>query len=186
MSEESRIAKGNLIWLLDDEFDSNQIEKIRKLLDDRGLELVVSRSETYGNDYPIYAPHAKGILLQVGFQLSAEDIGGLTVCKIITVTGIGINDLDVTAATGRGILATNVPDFCIEDVSDHVMAIILALNRRLPECQAMTCSGKWQAIDIWPIRRLKGQALGLVGFGKIGRAVARKAGCFAQGAARFA
>jgi D-3-phosphoglycerate dehydrogenase / 2-oxoglutarate reductase len=178
MSEKNSFTEGNLIWLLDDEFDSNQIDKIRKLLDDRGLELVVSRSKTYRDDYPNYAPHAKGILLQVGFQLGEEDINGLTVCEIIAVTGIGINDLDVAAATKQGIITTNVPDFCIEDVSDHVLAIILGLNRRLPECQAMTRSGMWQAIDIWPIRRLKGQVLGVVGFGKIGKAVARKANCF--------
>jgi len=123
-------------------------------------------------------PHAKGILLQVGFQLAERDINGLTACEIIAVTGIGVNDLDVAAATSQGIVATNVPDFCVEDVSDHVLALILGLNRRLPECQAMTRSGRWQAIDIWPIRRLKGQVLGLTGFGKIGRAVARKANCF--------
>ena len=178
MSEENNSVGGNLIWLLDDEFDSNQIDQIRKLLENQGLELVVSRSKVYRDDYPNYAPHAKGILLQVGFQLGEEDIKGLTVCEIIAVTGIGVNDLDVDAASKRKIIATNVPDFCIEDVSDHVLAFILGLNRKLSQCQAMTRDGRWQAIDIWPIRRLKNQVLGIVGFGKIGRAVARKAKCF--------
>jgi D-3-phosphoglycerate dehydrogenase len=178
MSEETIPTGGNMIWLLDDEFDSNQIDQIRKLLENRGLELVVSRSKTYRDDYPKYAPHAKGILLQVGFQLGEEDIKGLTSCEIIAITGIGINDLDVKATTQQGIIATNVPVFCIEDVSDHVFALILGLNRKLSQCQAMTRDGRWQAIDIWPIRRLKNQVLGIVGFGKIGRAVARKAKCF--------
>jgi D-3-phosphoglycerate dehydrogenase len=178
MSAESTSTDGKMIWLMDDEFDSNQIDQIRKLLENRGFELVVSRGKAYRDEYPKYAPHAKGILLQVGFQLGEEDIKGLTACEIIAVTGIGVNDLDVAAVTKQGIIATNVPDFCIEDVSDHVLAIILGLNRRLPECQAMTRSGMWQAIDILPIKRLKGQVLGLVGFGKIGRAVARKAKCF--------
>jgi D-3-phosphoglycerate dehydrogenase len=178
MSEENRSVGGNLIWLLDDEFDSNQIDQIRKLLENRGLELVVSRRKTFRDDYPKYAPHAKGVLLQVGFQLGEEDIKGLIACKIIAVTGIGVNDLDVNAASQQGIVATNVPDFCIEDVSDHVLAFILGLNRKLPQCQAMTTDGRWQAVDAWPIRRLKNQVLGIIGFGKIGRAVARKAKCF--------
>ena len=177
MSDQNSSGGGNLIWLLDDEFDSNQINQIRKLIESRGLELVVSKSKAYRGDYPKYASHAKGILLQVGFQLGEEDIKGLTACEIIAVTGIGINDLDVEAATRRGIIATNVPDFCIEDVSDHVFALILGLKRKLPQCQAMTRSGRWQAIDIWPIRRLKNQVLGIVGFGKIGRTVARKTKC---------
>jgi D-3-phosphoglycerate dehydrogenase len=116
-------------------------------------------------------------LLQVGFPLGEEEIKGLTSCEIIAVTGIGINDLNVEAATRRGIIATNVPDFCIEDVSDHVFALILGLNRKLPQCQAMTRNGMWQAINIWPMRRLKNQILGIVGFGKIGRAVVQKARC---------
>jgi D-3-phosphoglycerate dehydrogenase len=177
MSKHNNHKRENLIWLLDDEFDSNQIDQIRKIIEKRGYELVVSRSDTYEGDYPQYAPYAKGVLLQVGFRLDEEDINGLTSCEIIAVTGIGINDLDVGAATKQGIIATNVPDFCIEDVSDHVCALILGLNRKLPQCQAMTRSGRWQAIDIWPIRRLKNQVLGIVGFGKIGRTVARKAKC---------
>jgi D-3-phosphoglycerate dehydrogenase len=178
MSAESTSTDGKMIWLMDDEFDSNQIDQIRKLLEDRGFALVVSRSQGYRDDYPKYAPHAKGILLQVGFQLGEEDIKGLTACEIIAVTGIGINDIDVNAATRQGIIVTNVPDFCIEDVSDHVLAFILGLNRKLSQCQTMTKDGRWQAIDVWPIRRIKNQVLGLVGFGKIGRAVARKAQCF--------
>lgn len=165
------------MWLLDDEFDSNQIDQIRRMIENRGFELVVSRSRTFRSDYPRYAPYAKGVLLQVGFPLGEEEIKGLASCEIIAVTGIGVNDLDVEAATKQGIIATNVPDFCIEDVSDHVFALILGLNRKLPQCQTMTRSGRWQAIDIWPIRRLKNQVLGIVGFGKIGRTVARKARC---------
>jgi D-3-phosphoglycerate dehydrogenase len=159
MSRQNRLGGENLVWLLDDEFDSNQIDQIRRMIENRGFELVVSRSRTFRSDYPRYAPYAKGVLLQVGFPLGQEEIKGLTSCEILAVTGIGVNDLDVEAATKQGIIATNVPDFCIEDVSDHVCALILGLNRKLPQCQAMTRSGRWQVIDIWPIRRLKNQVL---------------------------
>ena len=178
MSDLNCPDRDNLIWLLDDEFDSNQIDQIRNMLKNRGYDLVVSRSNTYRDDYPKYAPCAKGILLQVGFQLGEEDIKGLTACEVISITGIGINDLDLEAATRHGIVATNVPDFCVEEVSEHVFALILGLNRKIPECLAMIRNGKWQAIDLWPMRRLKGQVLGVLGFGKVGRVVARKAICF--------
>ena len=178
MSEQNNPAKGNLIWMLDDLFDSREIEIIREMLQERGYRLVVTRSDAYRSDYPEYAPHAKGILIQVNFPLGEKDIKGLTSCKIISVTGIGFNDLDLDAATKQGIPATNAPGFCVEEVSDHALALILALNRHLPECQDITGKGLWEFEDVWSIRRLKGQTLGLVGVGKIGRAVASKARAF--------
>ena len=178
MSEQSDSPGGNLIWLLDDLFDSREIEIIREMLQERGYSLVVTRSDSYKGDYPTYAPYAKGVLLQVNFPLSKEDIKGLASCKIISVTGIGFDELDLAAATRHGIAATNAPGFCVEEVSDHALALILALSRHLPECQDICRKGLWEFEDVWSIRRLKGQVLGLVGFGKIGRAVASKAKAF--------
>jgi len=177
MSEQSDSPGGNLIWLLDDLFDSREIEIIREMLQERGYSLVVTRSDSYKGDYPTYAPYAKGILLQVNFPLGKEDIKGLVSCKIISVTGIGYDEFDLDAATRHGIAATNAPDFCVEEVSDHALALILALSRHLPECQDITRKGLWEFADVWSIRRLKGQVLGLVGSGRTGRAVARKAKC---------
>jgi len=178
MSEQSDSPGGNLIWLLDDLFDSREIEIIREMLQERGYSLVVTGSDSYRGDYAKYAPHAKGILLQVNFPLGKEDIKGLTSCKIISVTGIGFDELDLDAATKQGIAATNAPGFCVEEVSDHALALILALSRHLPECQDICRKGLWEFEDVWSIRRLKGQILGLVGFGKIGRAVTSKAKAF--------
>ena len=178
MSQQSNSAGGNLIWMLDDLFDSHEIELIREMLRERGYNLVVTRSTSYRDHYPKYAPYAKGILIQVNFPLGEEDIKGLTSCRIISVTGIGFDELDLDAATKQGIAATNAPGFCLEEVSDHTLALILALNRHLPECQDICRKGLWEFEDVWSIRRLKGQILGLVGVGKIGKAVARKAGAF--------
>jgi D-3-phosphoglycerate dehydrogenase len=178
MSQQSNSAGDNLIWMLDDLFDSREIEIIREMLQERGYSLVVTRSDSYKDDYPTYAPYAKGILLQVNFPLGKEDIKGLASCKIISVTGIGYDEFDLAAATRYGIAATNAPGFCVEEVSDHALALILALSRHLPECQDMTRKGLWEDLDVWSIRRLKGQILGLVGSGRTGRAVARKAKCF--------
>ncbi len=69
MSRQNRLGGETLVWLLDDEFDSNQIDQICRMIENRGFELVVSRSRTFRSDYPRYAPYAKGVLLQVGFPL---------------------------------------------------------------------------------------------------------------------
>ncbi len=139
--------------------------------------LVVTRSASYREDYDKYAPYAEGILLQVSFPFSAEDIAGLTSCKIIAVTGGGFDLLDVATATQQGIIATYVPDYCVEEVSDHVLGLIIALDHRFPDCQNMVRQGLWNACGIGPFHRLKEQVLGLIGFGRIARAVARKARC---------
>lgn len=170
-------ARSDLIWRLDDEFPSYEIEQ--RLLGERGYsDFVVSRSATYKEDYVKYAPYAKGISVAVSFPpLRAEDIKGLTSCKIICVTGGGYDHVDIEAATQRGIIVTYIPGYCVEEMSDHAMGFILALNQRFPVAQNMTRRGLWKATDIGPFRRLKGQVLGLVGFGRIGKAVARKAKC---------
>ncbi len=171
-------ARNDLIWRLDDENPSHEIE--REMLQEQGYtNLVVTRSSAYREDYGKYAPQAKGILLQVSFSpLSAEDIRGLASCKIISVTGGGFNHVDIDAATRHGIIVTYVPGYCLEEVSDHTLALILALSRHLPECQNMTRKALWKASDIGPLTRIKGQVLGILGLGRIGRAVARKARCF--------
>jgi D-3-phosphoglycerate dehydrogenase / 2-oxoglutarate reductase len=167
--------QNNLVWMIDDEFDSYEIEE--GMLQKKGYPLVVTRSASYRTDYLKFAPHVKGILLQVGFQLKEEDINGLRSCKIISVRGTGFNNTDIDAATRQGIVVTYVPGYCVEEVSDHALTLILALNRRIPECQEMTRKGFWKAAELGPIRRLREQILGLVGFGRIARNVARKAKC---------
>ena len=166
---------GGLVWRLDDERPSHEGERQR--LQEHGYNLVVTRSASYREDYDKYAPQAKGILQQVSFPLGAEDIAGLTSCKIIAVTGGGFDLLDVAAATRQGIIATYVPDYCNQEVSDHVLGLIIALNHRFPACHNMVSKGLWKAIDIEPFKRIQGQILGIVGFGRVGRVIAQKAQC---------
>lgn len=165
--------QNNLVWIIDDEFDSYEIEE--EMLRKAGYALAKTRGSSYREDYPTFAPRVKGILLQVGFQLKGEDIKGLGSCKVISVRGGGFNNIDIDAATRQGIVLTYVPGYCVEEVSDHALTLILALSRRIPECQEMTRKGLWKAAELGPIRRLSEQTLGLVGFGRIAKNVARKA-----------
>ena len=170
-------AGDSLIWYLDDELDDFEME--RRMLGEGGHEMVLTRSASYREDYGKYARRARGIIITPSFPpLGEEDVKGLTCCKVISVNGGGYNNVDIEAATQQGIAATFVPGYCVEEVSDHAIALILGLNRCLPQCQEMTRKGVWKAVQVGPIHRLKGQVLGLLGFGRIARTVARKAKCF--------
>ena len=127
-NKQNDLGKTNLIWRLDDEIPSHDIE--RKMLEERGYNLVVTRSATFREDYPRYAPLIKGILISPSFPLKAEDIGGLDSCKIITVTAGGFNNIDMDATTKEGIIVTYVPGYCLDEVSNHVLAMILSLNSK--------------------------------------------------------
>ncbi|OGO03096.1 MAG: hypothetical protein A2Y59_02965, partial [Chloroflexi bacterium RBG_13_52_14] len=97
--------------------------------------------------------------------------------------GIGYENLDVNAATELGIMAANVPDANIEDVSDHTMGLILACTRRIVQLNEVVKQGGWTSVaapriigEVWPhLSRLRGQTLGLVAFGRIPRALVPKA-----------
>lgn len=111
-------------------------------------------------------------------------IDSLTKCRIIAGTQIGYDSIDTTAAAERGILVTNVPGYCVEEVTDHTMALILACSRRVVELNRSVKNGCWGfgpnsseiKEHIRPgIGRLRGRTLGLFGFGAISRALVPKA-----------
>ena len=107
--------------------------------------------------------------------VTAELLAGMPRCRIISRVGTGIDAIDIGAATERGIWVSNVPDYAVDEVSTHTIALLLAQTRRLPVLLTSTRSGQWDYSIARPIRRLAGQQLGLVGFGRIAQAVARKA-----------
>lgn len=96
-------------------------------------------------------------------------------CKIIARLGIGLDNIDVAAATRRGIVVTNVPDYCVTEVAEHALALILSLARKVAFYHYETKSGRYNLKDGLPLRRIEGQTLGVVGFGNIARKLAEKA-----------
>ena len=107
--------------------------------------------------------------------MPAEVIKGLSRCRVIARYGIGIDTIDLDEATSRGILVTNVPDYCVDEVSDHALALILSLERGVPRLDRSVRAGSWELTWAPSIRRLRGVRLGLVGFGRIARALGIKA-----------
>lgn len=96
-------------------------------------------------------------------------------CRIIARQGIGLDNIDVQAATRGGMLVTNVPDYCVEEVADHALALLLAWARNITWFDRRTKAGTYNLSAAPPMRRLETQTLGLLGLGRIGRRTAAKA-----------
>jgi D-3-phosphoglycerate dehydrogenase len=111
-------------------------------------------------------------------KLSGDLLRQLTKCKAIGRFGLGVDNIDLPAAKACGIAVNYVPDYCLREVSDHAMALLLALARKVTQANALVQSGRWEVPPLVPLRRLEGQVLGLVGFGNIPRALAPKAKAF--------
>jgi len=138
------------------------------------IELVRLQARTPEELFPAVAD-SHGLLVQ-WVKITPQVMERLVRCKVISRYGIGVDMVDLPAATQHGILVCNVPDYCIEEVSTHTMAFILALNRHILPHNAFVHSGKWGVVPGGAPARLAGQVLGIIGLGNIGREVARKAG----------
>jgi D-3-phosphoglycerate dehydrogenase len=112
-----------------------------------------------------------------GMPITKTVIDALENCKVITLGSVGVDSVDVKAATARGIPVTNIPDTFIEEVADHAMTLLLAGFRRLVEQDAMVREGRWKEgrPALLKIPRLMGQTLGFISFGRVARAVAKRA-----------
>ena len=117
-------------------------------------------------------------LLVTYATITAEMIARMKRCRIISRFGIGVDNVDLAAATSAGIVVTKVPDYCIDEVSDHAVALLLAAVRKIPTSNAQVHGGRWEMKAVVPIHRLRGSVLGLVGFGRIPQLVAPKAKSF--------
>src|SRR4030081_2462546 len=139
-------------------------------------ELRMAKS-TSADDILAVARNADAVLVTYA-KLPGELLRTLARCKVIGRFGLGVDNIDIKAAAELGITVTYVPDYCMQEVSDHAMALLLALARKVPLSNKLVQAGRWEVPPIVPLRRLEGQVLGLVGFGNIPRALAPKAKAF--------
>jgi D-3-phosphoglycerate dehydrogenase / 2-oxoglutarate reductase len=107
--------------------------------------------------------------------ITATVIAAMNRCRIIVRYGIGVDTIDVAAATERGIPVAAVPDYCLDEVSDHALGLLLTLSRQIVPATALAKEESWGIGKMPSLRRLRGQICGLVGCGKIGSLLARKA-----------
>ncbi len=149
----------------------------KEALDPIGAEIV----EAPANEAEfIAAARTADAIYAKGIPISKKIIDALENCKVITLGSVGVDSVDVKAATARGIPVTNIPDTFIEEVADHAMMLLLAGFRRLVEQDKMVREGRWSEgrPALLKIPRLMGQTLGFISFGRVARAVAKRAAPF--------
>ena len=151
----------------------------------------------------------KGILGEIGYEVVASpngeegtlaglarDVEGIMTCwarttrkviesaprlRVISRYGIGLDNIDVAFATQRGIPVTRVPAYCLEDVAEHTLSLLLTLSRKTALFDRRIRAGTWGIQEGLPLSRLTGRVLGLIGFGKIARCVVPRARAFGLG-----
>jgi len=144
------------------------------VLAELGAEVVQAQCHT--EDQVIAAAAGADALLVQYAPITSRVLDHLPRCRIISRYGIGVDNIDLAAATARGILVANVPDYCIEEVATHALALLLTCARKVLALDRSVRQGRWDTIGVArPVRRLSGQTLGLIGFGRIARALARSA-----------
>jgi D-3-phosphoglycerate dehydrogenase len=163
-----------LIAITDSPFPS--LDPAKKALAAHDPEYRMAKSPA-ADDILAVARDADAILVTYA-KLAGDLLRQLTRCKAIGRFGLGVDNIDLTAAKECGIAVNYVPDYCLREVSDHAMALLLALARKVPLSNRLVQSGRWELPPITPLRRLDGQTLGLIGFGNIPRVLAPKAQAF--------
>lgn len=145
------------------------------------LELGIYENGRFVTDGPRLVERLRGAnaVLVLRTQINAPLIDVLApTCRVVGRQGVGFDNLDLPELERRGIFAFNVPDYCTPEVSDHALALILALERRIALQSAQVRAGVWTTEGAPAQRRLGNLTFGIVGLGRIGHEVARKAAVF--------
>lgn len=129
------------------------------------------------NDLVESCARAEGIINQYAL-LTREFLERLPRCQVIARYGVGVDTIDLQAATDLGIIVANVPDYCIDEVADHSLALLLAVVRKTAFYDRRIKAGEWDFRPGMPIFRMRGKTMGLIGSGKIGMEVARRIASF--------
>ena len=171
MSETQRLK----VVVTDYVFPSLDPEK--QIVAEAGGQLVAAQCKTR-DDILALVRGAHAVLNTYYGPINAEVMDAMPDCRIIVRYGIGVDTIDIPAATARGILVANVPDYCIDEVSDHAVAMALSLVRKLPQGDRQVRAGNWKLAPLKPVRRLSNLTVGIIGLGRIGRAIVTKLGVF--------
>jgi D-3-phosphoglycerate dehydrogenase len=152
------------------------IPEEQRILDAVGAKLISATCNTAA-DVGAAVRGAHAVIL-TGVPVTAEAMDAMPECRGIVCPSIGFDHVDLAAATARGIKVANVPDFCVREVANHTMGLILACARKIVSLNNALHSGRWDRTMIHPMSPIYGETLGLVSFGRIARQVAIRAKAF--------
>ncbi len=167
------MAKAKVV-LTDYPWDSLDVEK--KTLE--GIADLVALNVKTPPEFASHIGDCDALLNTYAGPITADVMAQMPKCKIIARYGIGVDTIDLEAATKAGIIVTNNPTYCIEEVAEHAMALLLACARKIAFYDRLVRAGRWELPPGKPMFRMAGSTLGLVGFGHISREVAARAAAF--------
>ncbi len=168
MAAKAKVVLTDYVW------ESIDVEK--KTL--AGLADIVALKTRKPEEFIAQAADCDALLNTYAGPITAEVIARMPKCRIIARYGIGVDTIDLEAATRAGIIVTNNPTYCVEEVAEHTMALLLACARKIVFYDRLVRAGRWELPAGKPLFRLAGGTLGLVGFGHIGRQIAVRAAAF--------
>ncbi|MBP1996284.1 C-terminal binding protein [Paenibacillus eucommiae] len=158
------------------DFTFSNLDQEKRVLEPLGFRIITGQCKT-ATDVIELCQNADAILTQFA-PITSDVIRHLRNCRIIVRYGIGVDTVDIDAASEAGILVVNIPDYGIQEVADHTMSLLLAAVRKIPAVVAQVRRGQWENAPFRPIMGLSGKTLGLAGLGNIARAVAQRAQAF--------
>ena len=156
--------------------DHGFIEEEKAEFSQIGAELILAQVQGE-KDLIRFCKDADGILNQYAL-LTRKVLESLPKCKVISRYGVGVDSVDLKAATDLGMIVANVPDYCMDEVANQTIAMILTLIRKTAFFDRKVKSGEWDFHSGIPIYRTKGKTLGLIGCGRIGLEVAKRISAF--------
>jgi D-3-phosphoglycerate dehydrogenase len=158
------------------DYGFSDVEQERRMICQAGFQLVVGQCQT--PEAIMQAGADADALLVQWAPVTAAVIDRLEHCRVIVRYGIGVDNIDLAAAARRGIPVCNVPDYCIDEVADHTLALALTLVRQLPMLDRRERAGVWKITPDQPMPALKSLTFATAGFGRIARAVLERAKAF--------
>jgi len=168
MAAKAKVVLTDYVW------ESLDVEK--KIL--AGLADLVPLQTKKPEDFLSQAADCDALLNTYAGPITADVMAKMPKCRIIARYGIGVDTIDLDAATQAGIIVTNNPTYCVEEVAEHAMALLLDSARKIAFYDRLVRAGTWAVPPGKPLYRLLGRTLGLVGFGNIARLVAVRAAAF--------
>jgi D-3-phosphoglycerate dehydrogenase len=156
--------------------DHGSIREEKEEFDRMGAELILAQVREEEELIRV-GKEADGLINQYAL-LTRRVFENLPKCKVVSRYGVGVDSIDLRAATDLGIIIANVPDYCIDEVASHAVAMMLTLTRKTAFFDRKVKSSQWDFRQGTPIHRIQGKTLGLIGCGKIGFEVAKRISAF--------
>lgn len=158
------------------DYGFNNVEQEKKVIEAAGGELTALHCKS--EDEIIEAARGVDAVIVQFAPVTAKVINSLTNCKIIVRYGIGYDNVDIRTAKEKGIMVCNVPDYCIDEVADHTLALALTLARQIPAIDKRTREGIWKLAPVTPMPAFKNMLFATLGLGRIAKGVLARAGAF--------